>query len=91
MALFWLTSLELTLGWFITFPKNNTFVIWSWWMVFYYPPERSEGGYTVRDFRNLCHMVGFPICVRDLPENEAKVPNFEENFDHQYLWLEMSF
>ena len=38
--------------------------------------------YTVRDFKNLCHMVGFPICVRDLPENEAKVPNFNANFDH---------
>ena len=34
------------------------------------------GGYTVRDFKNLCHMVGFPICVRDLPENEAKVLHF---------------
>ena len=44
--------------------------------------------YTVRDFRNLCHMVGFPIYVRDLPENEAKFLHFKENFD---LWLEMSF
>ena len=38
--------------------------------------------YTVRDFRNLCHMVGFPICVRDLPENDTKVQHFNANFDH---------
>ena len=55
------------------------------------PPSEARGGYTVRDFKNLCHMVGFPICVRELPENEAKFPHFEDNFDHQYLWLEMSF
>ena len=53
-------------------------------LILFNPPKRSN-------FRNLCHMVGFPICVRDLPENEAKVPNFNANFDHQYLWLEMSF
>ena len=32
------------------------------------PPSEARGGYTVRDFRNLCQIVGFPICVRELPD-----------------------
>ena len=46
------------------------------------PRAKRGGGYTVRDFGNLCHMVGFPICDRDLPENEPKFPHFSATFDH---------